>query len=131
MSGATADGEVHAVYAYSKGFHHNTYQLSATLPHACDRVEWFRPQSSGPASFANWTRAPRPAGRAAAAAPARKQRRRALEQQLARNAREGAALDAAESTLRQRRVALEAEQAALGAALLAEGAAGSESPQFM
>jgi hypothetical protein len=56
ISGGAVDAILNASYPYHSGVKRNTYRLHAVLPAACDRIEWFRVQSSHVISFANWTR---------------------------------------------------------------------------
>ena len=112
IASRSVSGTLHGVYKYSKGFHHSTYHLIATLPASCDSIQWLRPHHgipSKPEPFANWTRA-KPARQSTLAAGN-------LARQLAQNqrAREAAAAEA--RALEERRAALDLELATLQAML--------------
>ena len=110
-------GTIYASYKYSKGYHHSSYRLIATLPESCDRIQWLRLHNGPPEPFENWTKTKAASlVETSSADPAH-----ALAQKLAQNERERNAVEDAARVLEQRRLALHAEYVALRAALDAAG----------
>ena len=116
ISGRVLSGAIHASYKYSKGYHHNTYRLTATLPESCDRIQWLRLHNGPPEPFENWTKTQASSSLAEASSA---DTAHALEQKLAQNKRERNAVEDAARVIEQQRLALHAEHVALRAALAA------------
>eukprot|EP01052_Picozoa_sp_SAG31_P034499 SAG31_NODE_4041_length_3642_cov_2.683601_1_plen_1147_part_01 len=114
IAGHSLSGTIRASYKYSKGYHHSTYRLVATLPATCDEIQWLRLHNGPPEPFENWTKIQASVGGSSA------DRVHALAQQLAQNQRERDAVEDEARVLEQRRVVLRAKHTALRATLETE-----------
>jgi hypothetical protein len=114
-------GTIYASYKYSKGYHHSSYRLIATLPESCDRIQWLRLHNGPPEPFENWTKTEASSLVEASSAETAHALAHALAQKLAQNKRERDAVEDVARVLEQRRSALHTEYIALRAALEAAG----------